>query len=149
MKEFLADPKYSLWHAFYSWDDRWASFKLSTDEPRAKMMIAAVRDGVPAARSEWVSVTDGTYADDKPQFSPDGKTLYFVSERDGHLCIWAQHLDPGTKHPSGGPFVVQHFHNAQWTIVENRHNAELWVAKDKIVTNFTRLHEDIWMLNLD
>ena len=110
-----------------------AAFSRGREDPLGKLMIAPVRNGVPAGESEWVSVTDGKYTDDKPQFSPDGNTLYFTSTRDGHLCIWAQHLDKTTKRPSGAPFVVQHFHNAQWTI--NPHFQELWVARDKIVTN--------------
>jgi Tol biopolymer transport system component/DNA-binding winged helix-turn-helix (wHTH) protein len=146
-KEFLADPKYPLWHPFFSWDDRWVSFKIVPEDPLGKLMIAPVRNGVPAGESEWVSVTDGKYADDKPQFSPDGNTLYFTSTRDGHLCIWAQHLDKTTKRPSGAPFIVQHFHNAQWTI--NPHFQELWVARDKIVTNSNEYHADIWMMKLD
>jgi Tol biopolymer transport system component len=148
-KEFLADPKYSLWHAFFSWDDRWVTFKIVPEEPRGRIMIAPVRNGVPAVESEWVSVTDGKYADDKPQFSPDGNTLYFTSERDGHLCIWAQHLEKITKRPSGAPFVVQHFHNPSWRIMDNRREAQLWVARDKIVTNFQEYHGDIWMMKLD
>ena len=112
-------------------------------------MIAPVRNGVAARESEWVSVTDGKNADDKPQLSPDGNSLYFTSERDGHLCIWAQHLDRITKRPIGAPFVVQHFHNAQWRNIDNRIHTELWVASDKIVTNFRDNHSDIWMMKLD
>jgi eukaryotic-like serine/threonine-protein kinase len=148
-KDFLADEKYPLWHPFFSWDDRWVSFKTVPEEPRAKLMIAPVRNGVAASEPEWVSVTDGKYADDKPQFSPDGNTLYFTSLRDGHLCIWAQRLDRTTKHPIGAPFVVQHFHDAQWRILDNRAHVELWVARDKIVTNFRDNHGDVWMMKLD
>ena len=149
-REFLADEKYPLWHPFFSWDDRWISFKMVPEEPRARLMIAPVRNGVPAGQSEWVSITDGKYADDKPQLSPDGNTLYFTSERDGYLCIWAQHLDRSTKRPINAPFVVQHFHNAQWRILDsNRYQTELWVARDKIVTNFRETHSDIWMMKLD
>jgi hypothetical protein len=113
------------------------------------MMIAPVRDGVPVGQSEWVAVTNGTYADDNPQFSPDGNTLYFTSERDGHLCVWAQRLDDRTKHPSGAPFVVQHFHNIHGMIADNRHRAELRMARDKIVINFAEAHRDIWTMKLD
>src|SRR6185437_9364045 len=88
--DFLADPTADLWHAFFSWDDHWVCFKRVREEPRAALMIAPVRNGAPAPEAEWISVTDGRFADDKPQFSPDGNTLYFTSTRDNHLCIWAQ-----------------------------------------------------------
>lgn len=135
--DFLADPSADLYHAFFSWDDRWVSFKRVHDEPRAALMIAPVRHGMAAPEAAWIPITDGRFADDKPQFSPDGNTLYFTSTRDNYLCIWAQRLDRITKHPVGAPFAVQHFHNAQsWRIIDILHTVQLWVARDKIVTNF-------------
>jgi WD40 repeat protein len=65
-----------------------------------------------ARRPEWIPVTDGKHMDDKPQFSADGNTVYFTSTRDRFLCIWAQRLDPKSKHPVGPPFAYEHFHNA-------------------------------------
>ena len=49
----------------------------------------------------------------------------------------------------GGPFVVQHFHNPLWRIMDNRYSEVLWLARDKIVTNFREVHGDIWMMKLD
>jgi len=113
-------------------------------------MIAPVRNGVAAPEAEWISITDGRFVDDKPQFSPDGNTLYFTSRRDNHLCIWAQRLDRITKHPVGAPFAVQHFHGVQsWRIMDTLHTVQLWVARDKLVTNFWEFHGDIWMTKLD
>jgi len=55
--------------------------------------------------------------DNRPQaidryvwWSPDGNLLYFISERDGFVCLWAQRLDPATKHPQGAAFPIRHFH---------------------------------------
>jgi hypothetical protein len=91
-QDFLSHPDSPLYQAYFSWDDRWVVFnKLQnwyTGEPRFQLMIAAVQSG-----------------DDKPQFSADGNTVYFTSTRDGYLCIWAQRLDPVTKHPLGLPFA--------------------------------------------
>ena len=148
---FLAHPTQDLWHPFFAWDDRWVTFKKVLHGSFAKIMIAPVRNGVAGAEREWISVTDGQYCDGKPQFSPDGNTLYFNSTRDRHLCIWARRLDPVTKRPVGEPFVVQHFHELQpwvtsgpqWSVIE------LWVAKDKLVTNFLEAHGGLWMTKLD
>jgi hypothetical protein len=46
----------------------------------------------------------------------DGGMLYFLSERDGFGCIWAERVDPKTKHPSGDPFPVYHFHHSQQSL---------------------------------
>ncbi len=43
-------------------------------------------------------------------WSPDGNTLYFISEQDEFSCIWAQPLDPVTKNAQGPAKAVQHFH---------------------------------------
>jgi WD40-like Beta Propeller Repeat len=43
-------------------------------------------------------------------WSPDGKTLYFTSGRDGHDCLWGQWLEPGSHRPVGEAFSVQHLH---------------------------------------
>ena len=43
-------------------------------------------------------------------WGPGDNILYFLSEREGFRCIWAQALDPATKQPRGAPFAVAHFH---------------------------------------
>jgi len=36
---------------------------------------------VPQSGGEWTQITEGKYFDDKPRWSPDGRTLYFLSNR--------------------------------------------------------------------
>ena len=104
-KDFLSLPDRPLFHAYFSWDDRWVVFKKSQSvhlpEPLAQILIAPVRHGSAAPEAEWIAVTDGQHRDDKPQFSPDGNTIYFTSTRDGYLCIWAQRLDQADQTPAG------------------------------------------------
>jgi Tol biopolymer transport system component/DNA-binding winged helix-turn-helix (wHTH) protein len=145
-QEFLRDPKWSLYHAFFSWDDRWVVFKKHLDERHGQLLIAPVRNGLAGGQAQWIAATDGRQNDDKPQFSPDSNTLYFTSDRDGHLCIWGLRLNHATKRPEGAPFALQHFHNAMGfeTIRMN-----LSVASDKIVTNLMEPHGDIWLVQVD
>jgi Tol biopolymer transport system component len=59
--------------------------------------------------SSWIKISEeGT--EDWANWSPDGKTLYFTSARDGHYCLWGQRLDPDSHHPMGEAFPAQHFH---------------------------------------
>jgi Tol biopolymer transport system component/DNA-binding winged helix-turn-helix (wHTH) protein len=152
-KEFIATPGQSVYHPFFSWDDRWVVFKKELQEPvRSQIMIAPVHDGAAGKETEWIAVTDGRYNDDKGQFSPDGNTVYFTSTRDGYLCIWAQRLDPATKRPVGDPLGYEHFHNSAGRDVA----AYLWidklsdlsVARDKILINLPQLRADIWMTQI-
>jgi Tol biopolymer transport system component len=158
VKLVLSHPNRSLWHPYYSWDDKWMTFKMQLDPPpidynaqRFRIYVTPVEDFVPAGESRWIALTSGEYADDKPQLSPDGNTLYFTSNRDHHNCFWAQRLNPKTKRPEGAPFAVQHLHYQQ-AIGEGGGNPlfrmELSVARDKIVTNIEDAHSDIWMTQL-
>jgi DNA-binding winged helix-turn-helix (wHTH) protein/Tol biopolymer transport system component len=158
VKLVLSHPNRSLWHPYYSWDDKWMTFKMQLDPPpsdynaqRFRIYVTPVEDFVPAGESRWIALTSGEYADDKPQLSPDGNTLYFTSNRDHHTCFWAQRLNPKTKRPEGAPFSVQHLHYQQ-AIGGGGGNPlfrmELSVARDKIVTNIEDAHSDIWMTQL-
>jgi Tol biopolymer transport system component/DNA-binding winged helix-turn-helix (wHTH) protein len=156
VKVVLSHPNRSLWNPYYSWDDKWMTFKMQLDPPRIgnynaqhfRIYVTPVEDSVPAGESRWIALTSGEYADDKPQLSPDGNTLYFTSNRDHHECFWAQRLNPKTKRPEGAPFAIQHLHYQQ-SIGDSGSNPlfnmELNVARDKIVTNIEDVHSDIWM----
>ena len=152
-QDFLSLPDAPLFHAYFSWDDRWVVFKKSQSlhlpEPLAEILIAPVRHGSPAGEAEWIAVTDGRHRDDKPQFSADGNTLYFTSTRDGNLCIWAQRLDPVTKHPLGPPFAYEHFHDSAGRAgAFYLSEADLSVARDKILINLPQVHSDTWMTQM-
>jgi hypothetical protein len=47
---------------------------------------------------------------DWANWSPDGKTLYFTSARDGHNCLWGQRIEAGTHRPEREAFAVEHLH---------------------------------------
>ena len=151
--EFLSLPHSALYHPFFSWDDHWVIFKKVTSwdlpDPPSQIMIAPVRHGSAGTEAEWIPVTDGSHSDDKPQFSADGNTVYFTSTRDGYLCIWAQKLDPVTKHPLGSPVAYEHFHNSAGHDASANHAAsDLSVARDKILINLPEMHPAIWMTQI-
>ena len=151
--EFLSLPHSALYHPSFSWDDRWVTFKKvpswNLPEPPSQILIAPVRHGSPGPEAEWIPVTDGQHSDDKPEFSADGNTVYFTSTRDGYLCIWAQKLDPVTKHPLGSPFAYEHFHNSAGHDASiNQAGSDLSVARDKILINLPEMHSAIWMTQM-
>jgi dipeptidyl aminopeptidase/acylaminoacyl peptidase len=154
-RPFLSHPDKPLFHPFFSWDDRWVVFKklqsLDVNQSPSQILIAPVRHGLAGKEAEWIAVTDGRYSDDKPQFSPDGNTLYFTSTRDGYLCIWAQRLDPATKHRLGAPFPYEHFHNSAGRAgaIFQRNFSDLSVARGKILINLPQIHSDIWMTQIE
>jgi Tol biopolymer transport system component len=105
----LRHDQYSVLYGRFSPDHRWISFTVRIRPDVAKIAIAPF-DGVkPVAERAWITIAE-VGIDDYANWSPDGKTLYFSSPKDGNTCLWAQHIDPVTHTPVGEAFVVQHFH---------------------------------------
>jgi len=121
-------------------------FEARNKPDRNRLHIVPFRDRSEVPESEWITVTDGSFFDDKPRWSPDGNLLYFVSYRDGFLCIWAIRLDAVSKKPAGVPFPVQHFHRQRLSLV-NAALASLTVpvAKDKLIFGLGERTGNVWL----
>jgi Tol biopolymer transport system component len=149
---FLRHPKYNVSSARFSPDGRWVSFQIVIEAAtRRQIFVAPVRNGVAAPESEWVPITDGFGLDRNAVWSPDGNTLYFLSERDGFRCIWAQHLSAASKHPSAAPFAFYHFHQARRSLMHAPELARigLSVARDKIIFSMAETNGNIWLANFE
>ncbi len=141
---FLRYPSRGLWQVRLSNDGKWVTFNATTVS-NSQLYIAPYRQAeVP--RSEWIPVTDGSIWDDKPRFSMDGGTLFFLSDRDGFLCVWAQPLGKDM-HPEGNPFAVYHSHQAVRSI-ENAplETQDLEVGPEMLVFGQTELTGNLWLL---
>jgi Tol biopolymer transport system component/DNA-binding winged helix-turn-helix (wHTH) protein len=102
-RKILSDPNYDLWQPHFSRDGRWIVFEATRKLPeRAESTLYVV----PVRGGPWVPITDGKQWDDKPRWSPDGKAIYFLSDRAGFYNIWGIRFDPATGRPLGEPFRV-------------------------------------------
>ena len=145
--EILRHSKYNVWQKTFSPDDRWISFNMVVNPLRSNLYVVRV-PAKPALVpvDEWIPVTEGENWDDKPRWSPDGNTLYFISQRDGFRCIWYQRLDPQTKHPVGDPTPLYHLHRSRLSMVNLEVPAiEMGVGADKLVFALGELTGNIWM----
>jgi hypothetical protein len=125
-----------LYRGRFSPDAQWVAFDAALDKSLNKrVFISQIRDGHGTSEANWIAVTDGLQVDAYVAWSPDGNLLYFLSERDGFRCIWAQRLTPATKQPNGAPFPVRHFHNARESLarVDRFDLVGLSAARDKVV----------------
>ncbi len=148
----LQHPKYNLTAARFSADGRWMSFqKVIEPATRRQILITPIRDGVAADESEWVPITDGLGLDRNAVWSPDGNMLYFLSERDGFRCFWAQRLDRATKRPVGPAFAVYHFHQARRSLMPSQEVARIGfsVTRDKIIFSMAETNGNIWLASLE
>jgi serine/threonine protein kinase len=141
---WLAHPINGIYGPRVSSDGGWVAFNSRTDRRApARVFIANIQRGIVASEAEWIEISsDG----DAPSWSPRATLLYFWSDRDGSPCLWAQHLDPVSKRPSGSPAAVQHFHSRglSW---KNLYVGEpgIAVAHDKIVFNLGEHTGNVWM----
>jgi Tol biopolymer transport system component len=137
-----------LYGGRYSPDGRWVAFHATLDKsPNFKVFISPIRDGHGLAEADWISVTDGSQIERNVAWSPDGNLLYFLSQRDGFQCVWAQPLDPATKQPAGNASAVRHFHNPRQSLarVDRPSLIGMSVARGRLIFAMSELTGNIWM----
>ena len=111
------DADVILSSARFSHDGKWVAFhalRNATNSAQIWMVPAGPERPVP--QTAWIAVSSGDALERDPAWSPDGRFLYFISERDGFRCVWARQLDPVTKRPIGDAFAVRHFHSARFSL---------------------------------
>jgi Tol biopolymer transport system component len=126
-------------------DDKWIAFgKETSGEERAQLCVAPVRPGKLVTAQDWIPITDGKFVDTRPRWSPNGKLLYFISERDGDPCVWARRFDPVGGRAVGEAFGVYHFHTPSLRISFSA----MSFGKDRVVFPIADTRSNIWMLKL-
>jgi Tol biopolymer transport system component/DNA-binding winged helix-turn-helix (wHTH) protein len=146
-RKIAADAKLDLYQAHFSPNGRWIVFEAVANLPT---MAESALFVVPAAGGAWRRITDGKHWDDKPRWSPDGKTIYFVSGPGGSFNVWGIRFDPAEGKPVGDAFRVSTFEGHGPTIPRWIPAVELGLTEDKLVINMAEISGGIWVLeNVD
>jgi len=141
---FLRRAGVALYQAKYSPDDRWLAV-VGMHSSGAGLFVVPLVDGLPSQDQAWIPIVDENTWADKPRWSPDGATLYFVSQRDGFRCIWSQRLNPLTKRPVGRPVIIQHFHGARQSMANVPIGLlELEITSDRVLLSLGEITGNIW-----
>jgi Tol biopolymer transport system component/DNA-binding winged helix-turn-helix (wHTH) protein len=136
-----ANLGYDLWQAMPSPDGRWLSFVAVPREPGTATLFA-----LPSTGGQWVQLTEGTFWDDKPRWSSDGRYIYFLSSRSGLLNIWAMSFDTAQGTP-GEPFKVTEFDDPRAVVSPSVGSMDFGVGRGRIVVPIAELSSSIWMLD--
>jgi Tol biopolymer transport system component len=145
---FLRKAGYELYQAKFAPDGRAVTLiGCDTAGLQCRIFVAPLgADGQPEPTG-WAEIDHPSVWDDKPRWSPDNGMIYFVSDRDGHHCLWSQPLSHATKRPIGKPVPLYHFHNSRLAMIDvGTSMLEIDVARDKIVTGLGELTGNIWRL---
>jgi serine/threonine protein kinase/Tol biopolymer transport system component len=131
-----------LFDAALSPSNNWVAFTLALPDGTAALYLAPI-GGQPAAVATWTKLDEDRNFIGSPAWSGDGNTLYYGSNRDGFLCVWAQRIG-GDGKPLGQPFAAFHDHVQPDT---NLYGV-CWVraAPDRLYLLLAEFKGDIWSL---
>lgn len=144
---FVSGPD-PLYGADVTRDGKWVAFHSAPGGERSQIFVAPVQDGKAAPSTAWIPITNADALHQGPRWSPQGRILYYLSNQDGAVCIWARRLDPATKVPVGPPFAVLHMHHASrslQTLARLDDRVSLTVAPGKLVLVAGELTGNIWL----
>jgi Tol biopolymer transport system component len=145
-RKVASKPDYNLWQPRFSPDECWICFFATHVRDAANHTIYVM----PASGGEWIPITEGKYQDDKPRWSPDGKTLYFMSTRTGFFNLWGIRIDPDKGKPVGEPFLVKAFESPGQRVLQSAGEMELGLSEQRLVLPITQVTGNIWVLeNVD
>jgi Tol biopolymer transport system component len=124
-------------------DERWVAF-LATGNGTHGIYVVSASGG------EWVRITEDGERADKPRWSPDGKTIFYMSNRGtGFFNVWGRRFDPAAGMPVGEPFRVTSFDSPD-RIVWASGNAGVSFGGDRLVLPLVQATGTVWVLeNVD
>jgi serine/threonine protein kinase len=141
-----AHPEQNLWSAHLSPDDRWISFNCVKAADAGFSTVYVVR----FSGGEWTRITEGIHWDDKPNWSPDGRTIYFFSSRTGFFNVWGLRFDLAQGKPVGQPFRVTAYESSSRMIKPNTSTMHMSITSDRLMLPITEASGSIWVVeNVD
>ncbi|MCC6389375.1 MAG: PD40 domain-containing protein [Bryobacterales bacterium] len=134
----------SIADARLSPDGNWIAFPVPFAPHRLRLAVARVSAEAIDSEQSWTYVAPETINTSQPEWSPNGRWLYFLSDRTGRLAVWAQRLS-GEKKPEGAPKAILQFPDASLTIAEMRpRDIGLTLARDKLALAAAKYSWAIW-----
>ncbi len=126
-------------------DNRWVAFRTGLPDGRAAISVAPLGPG-PASPREIVSIIESDHFLSNPRWSPNGRFVYYLSERSGCCGLYAQKLDPQTKKPLGQARAVFFTQGEHVNLNFPRGLGFIDVAADKIVFAVDEITSNIFLV---
>jgi len=132
--------------AVWSPENEFILFTVLKPNSDGQVFAARFPPGASAPDDHWVEITRALDFSRKPRWSGDGKTIYYLSEKDGHWCVWGQHFNSVLGRAIGKAFPVQHFHDQKFTPGNiNADGLNLSGTGDSLYLNVLETGGTIWL----
>lgn len=149
-RRIISDAGYMLYQAHFSPDGGWIVFeavkKREPEGPTEKLesrLYVTTSSGGP-----WISITDGEFWADKPRWSPDGKTIYFLLNRGTFYNVWAIRFDCNTGRTLGHAFQVTSLDSPSLMVPRDTSGAvEISISEKALVLTLGQLSGGIWVMD--
>ena len=139
----VAEPGHQFWQGRFSPDGRWILFNAQS----RKVAGVSVLGVMPASGGKWTPLTDAKLWADKGRWSPDGRTIYFISNRNGAFFdVWGIRFDPDSGRAIGEEFRVTR-NDSPGRTVEASAASELGVSSTRIVVPIVEAKGSVWLLD--
>ena len=142
-QKIVSDSTHQLFQAHSSPNGRWIVFEAVANSSNPESTLYTV----PISGGRWTRITDGKHWDDKPRWSPDGRTIYFLSGPGGFFNVWGIHFDPDAGKPVGQPFQVSKFESPRLMVPRWIPTVGLSLTQDKLVMTMAEESGSIWVLD--
>ncbi len=90
--------------------NRWVALVVARKDDMAALYVAPAGKQ-PVPRDAWVQIAEDRNYIGSPNWSPDGKLIYYESNRDDRACVWAQRITTAGR-PDGAPVGTLHMHGS-------------------------------------
>jgi Tol biopolymer transport system component len=139
----LSDPDHHLWQGRFSPDGRWILFNAQA----VKESSVSILGVAPTGGGAWRPLTGPRLWADKARWAPDGRTIYFISNRDSAFFdVWGIAFDPETGTTVGDEFRVTRFTDPGRRLLASS-GSELGVTRDRIVVPILERSGSVWVLD--
>lgn len=150
-RKVTSDPNRDLWQAHFSPDGKWIVIEGERATPignESRLFVAPSSGGslIPLIRKD--ESDKGLHWDDKPRWSPDGRTIYFLSDRSGFFNIWGVRFDPAKAAAVGEPFQISYFDTPDLMLPAGFIGSfDLSISRDELALNLSQRAGNLWVLD--
>jgi TolB protein len=131
----------SLADARLSPDGRWIAFPVPLDAHHSRLAVARLSGKVIEDERDWSYLTPESFNAWQPEWSPNGRWLYFLSDQSGRLAVWALPLS-GDVQPRGASKLILDLASDRLSVARMRpRDIGLSVARDKLALAMTEYSE--------